>query len=169
MAVLVVVPFLVGCTTLEQQRRQSMREQSEMQRLQLEVDRLQARVEALEVAKDDTYSHMENLRQDAAAERSEMTGRIAETERVLKVLDAARETDRQLVIDSLTKKISGLMQSHAVPPSRAMAGYEHVVQKGETLSEVATAYKVTVNAIIKANNLKNPDAIRVGQTLFIPE
>jgi len=48
-------------------------------------------------------------------------------------------------------------------------GYEHVVKEGETLSAIAAAYKVKPAAIIEANDLANPNALRAGQKLFIPK
>lgn len=45
--------------------------------------------------------------------------------------------------------------------------YEYTVQKGATLSIIAVAYKVSVDDIRKANNLKG-DTIREGQKLIIP-
>jgi LysM repeat protein len=50
-----------------------------------------------------------------------------------------------------------------------MSGYEHVVKVGETLSQIAAAYKVKAQAIIDANNITNPNTVRPGQKLFIPE
>jgi LysM repeat protein len=47
-------------------------------------------------------------------------------------------------------------------------GYEHVVEKGQTLSAIAKAYNTTVDAIKKSNNLKN-DTVYIGQKLFIPK
>ena len=47
-------------------------------------------------------------------------------------------------------------------------GYEHVVEKGQTLGAIARAYNTTVDAIKKANNLKN-DTVLIGQKLFIPK
>jgi len=44
-----------------------------------------------------------------------------------------------------------------------------VVKAGETLSTIAAAYKVRVNAIAEANNISNPNSIRPGQKLLIPE
>ncbi|HLU52117.1 MAG TPA: LysM peptidoglycan-binding domain-containing protein [Acidimicrobiia bacterium] len=44
----------------------------------------------------------------------------------------------------------------------------HVVASGETLGVIANRYKATVAAIAKANNLDNPNLIRVGQKLTIP-
>jgi LysM repeat protein len=45
---------------------------------------------------------------------------------------------------------------------------QHEVQAGETLGEIAKVYNVTVEAIVAANNLSNPDQISVGQLLTIP-
>lgn len=52
--------------------------------------------------------------------------------------------------------------------STSWADTEHRVRKGETLTEIAQAYKVTVKQIEDANNLRNADQIRIGQTLKIP-
>jgi LysM repeat protein len=45
----------------------------------------------------------------------------------------------------------------------------HVVQQGESLSTIAKMYNVTVDAIVKLNNISNADFIVVGQELKIPE
>lgn len=44
----------------------------------------------------------------------------------------------------------------------------HIVQSGETLNGVANRAKVSRTEIIKANNLKEPYALRTGQKLAIP-
>jgi len=44
----------------------------------------------------------------------------------------------------------------------------HVVQWGETLSIIAGRYGVTVNAIVSANGISNPNYIYAGQSLVIP-
>src|SRR5687768_8880613 len=44
----------------------------------------------------------------------------------------------------------------------------HVVQLGETLSAIAARYRVSVNALVQANRLANPNRIEVGQRLVIP-
>lgn len=43
----------------------------------------------------------------------------------------------------------------------------YVVRKGDTLSEIAGMFDVSVNTIIWANNLSGPGAARVGDTLII--
>ncbi len=45
----------------------------------------------------------------------------------------------------------------------------HVVLAGEGLSSIAAQYGVSVSAIVDANNLANPDVIRVGDELIIPK
>jgi spore germination protein len=56
------------------------------------------------------------------------------------------------------------------PAGTAQALYSdcHTVQPGETLSEIADHYNVTVQAIMQANHLDDPDVIYVGQCLVIP-
>lgn len=44
----------------------------------------------------------------------------------------------------------------------------HVVARGESLSMIARNYGVSMNAIIAANNIRNPNTIFTGQRLTIP-
>ena len=44
----------------------------------------------------------------------------------------------------------------------------YVVKKGDTVFKIAKRYGITMQAIILANNLRNPDLIYPGQILFIP-
>lgn len=50
----------------------------------------------------------------------------------------------------------------------AASGSYHRVKPGETLSEIARYYGVTVNALKAANGLSNANYIYVGQRLYIP-
>ncbi len=45
---------------------------------------------------------------------------------------------------------------------------EYVVQAGDTLSRIAQRFNTTVQAIVNANNLTNPNQLSVGQRLIIP-
>jgi LysM repeat protein len=53
-------------------------------------------------------------------------------------------------------------------PTPATPVRTHTVQAGETLYSIAVQYGVTVQTIMQANNLSNPDLIRTGQVLEIP-
>lgn len=43
----------------------------------------------------------------------------------------------------------------------------YTVKKGDTLTAIAKKYKTTVNKLVKDNNIKNPDLIKVGQKLKV--
>jgi flagellum-specific peptidoglycan hydrolase FlgJ len=43
----------------------------------------------------------------------------------------------------------------------------YVVQKGDTLTKIAKKYGTTVQNLVKLNNIKNPDLIKVGQKLRV--
>ncbi len=51
----------------------------------------------------------------------------------------------------------------------AVSTISHTVQKGDTMLNIARRYDVTVDAIIAANNISNPNHIEVGTTLLIPQ
>jgi LysM repeat protein len=50
----------------------------------------------------------------------------------------------------------------------AGGGFCHTVKPGETVSSIAAMYHVSVQAIVQANHLSNPNLIYVGQCLIIP-
>lgn len=56
-------------------------------------------------------------------------------------------------------------QPTPAPPAKTVT---HVVQPGETLFRIAVRYGTTVEAIVRANQLVNPDFIVPGQRLVIP-
>ena len=47
-------------------------------------------------------------------------------------------------------------------------GVRITVPKGVTLSRVAKVYEISLNSIIRANKIKNPDRLKAGQRLYIP-
>lgn len=103
----------------------------------------------------------------------------------LETLRVDRERLRAQITDDLAGKIEkvaakqqqSLQAAQVSAPAAASvattaasgSGYEHKVERGQTLSEIARGYNTTIEKIIKANNIKDPSTIRVGQTLFIPD
>jgi LysM repeat protein len=71
---------------------------------------------------------------------------------------------------SLVVLVALLLAGFAIPHS-AYASCDpvyHVVKPGQNLTQIAGSYGVTVQAIVQANNLWNPNVIYVGQVLLIP-
>lgn len=71
---------------------------------------------------------------------------------------------QQLVLPAVSPQVT------AAPPtlSPGQVDQTHTVQPGETLFTIAATYGVSLETIILANHLANPDLLQVGQTLQIP-
>jgi murein DD-endopeptidase MepM/ murein hydrolase activator NlpD len=61
-----------------------------------------------------------------------------------------------------------LLPSAALAAPDAETGITHVTQPGDTLGELAEHYAVSLEAIVAANGISNPDLIQIGQHLLIP-
>lgn len=61
----------------------------------------------------------------------------------------------------------GATAAAAVPT--VVAATTYVVQPGDTLTDIAARYGTSVAALVQANRLANPDLIRVGQLLVVPD
>ena len=61
-----------------------------------------------------------------------------------------------------------LMPASVFAESTELASKVHVVRRGDTLAKIALRYGVSVTALSRANNLRNPNLIYVGQRLLIP-
>lgn len=73
----------------------------------------------------------------------------------------------------VTKKSEPAKKTTAdAPPKKAVAkavpARSHTLQSGETLYRLSAKYGVSVAAIQKANNIKNPNSMRDGMKLVIP-
>lgn len=153
---------------------------AEVQYLRDELRRMNDRLQASEAQVGDiqrtAYSAEANRPATAsAAEVAALRDQISDLQRQVRALDAARAADKREIYDDITKKVTELVKKVTPPASSSskkaasQTGYEHVVQPGETLSAIAQAYGVKMDAVLKANNIKNADSIRVGQKLFIPD
>lgn len=181
--------ILVGCETLTgYSDQQEARWQAELADIREQMQKLNGRIEGVELEvdrlKDTIRSACEGESQSAARFQS-LDNRLRELEAKLARVDAAREQDKKELIDRLSAKIAEIM-SRSVPArtsaaggapaaspksSRkgALTGYEHEVKPGETLSAIAAAYGVSVKTILEYNDIPDPNKLRVGQKLFIPE
>jgi LysM repeat protein len=99
----------------------------------------------------------------------ELEGKIRST-------DSARKSDRddllrrlEIVLDEVTAENKRLTaELDAVKASTAEGG-THTVSRGETLASIASKYGVSVSAILSANSISDPNLIKVGQKLVIPQ
>ena len=168
--ILPAVALTAGCASVGDSRRQAaMREETEKSRLTTDVERLKEATEGLHASRQDVYRDIEAVRTEINEIERRLNEEVASLRLQLKALESARQQDKRELIDSFSERISALMRSAPAPSHRGESGYEHVVQPGQTLSEIAAAYNTRIEIIVRANNLSNANAIRAGQKLFIPE
>ena len=168
------IGLLPGCTTYDDSRP-AVQENENILLLREDVNRCKSRLETMEIEQQRILNEIQQLRAKGQDENTK--AKLDEMERRIAALDAARASDRQAIIDQLSGNVAKMMGSGTAASKNADkktsassgTGYEHVVKDGETLSAIATAYKVKPSAIIEANDLKKPDALRKGQKLFIPQ
>lgn len=175
-----VAGALTGCVTVNS-RASRAEEREDMLILEDKVQKASGNIEGLQMEVQRLQSQLDSIRsgttQSAQSQTQAMQAALDDFDRRIRLLESAREKDKQEIIDRISAKMADLIKSSAPTRSQKTAskrpisdtGYEHEVKAGETLSDIAAAYGVKVSVIIEANNLKNPDQLRVGQKLFIPE
>lgn len=169
---MIMLLSLSGCSTLVYDRRnEEMRKRAELDRMQREIAQLQNRVAEMGEGQHRVFSDVESTRTSSAQKRQAIADRLSAIEQTLAAQPAEREKLRKEIVDTLSGKLGRIMQAQEPRPARqhSTSGYEHVVKPGETISEIASAYGVTVAVIVRENNLKDANSIRAGSKLFIPE
>lgn len=170
-----------GCITLpEEARRQEeartveeARRQKVLNDLRSDIDQVKERVKTLETAQEELARQNDALNKASVKDQRALQEKVAALDRSIRQMEADRARLQQQIVDELSGKMTEIMKNQAValptPAKTPTTGYEHVVKSGETLSQIAAAYKVKAQAIVEANNITNPNALRPGQKLFIPE
>ena len=167
-------------TSYDQRTRQAARVHADQQWIEEQMQRVQGRQDNTDLQIEELHRQIDRLREDirrsGSLQESAATLKVDAVEARVAQLEAARQRDRQEIVDQISQRVSSMMATSAAaaPAARprrpiATTGYEHVVEVGQTLSHIAQAYGVSVRAIVDANELKDPNILRVGQKLFIPE
>lgn len=187
------ISFLLAILTLGAApalRAQDAATEERLNKLSGRIEDLTAGQESLKKQIEALAKEIENLREQA----SKPTGNYASQEDLKRVADALKEVDRKRMEDAekihndllkLGKTLTTSTSARGAKPPPASAGndtasgnktekgYEHVVEKGQTLSVIIQAYrdkgiKVTMDQVLKANPGLKPDKMQVGQKIFIP-
>ena len=138
-------------------------------KLRADVDALQFNQQQIQQDIKQVQSQMDEVRRTGP---SASANDLQALEARVKALDAARETDKKVIIDQLAKELAAMSGSHpgktTPQPAPAATGSEHIVAAGETLTSIAKSCGVTIADLRKANNLTS-DTLKVGQKLVIPK
>lgn len=159
--------------------------ESSVNRLRNEIDGIGNSINAVSSRTEAVSRQADTRGADAMALRSELVALRDELNAVKSKLDAVPSTLSRLMDDNnkaLLAEVEKAIKARPVAPtasssnSRRNSGsasgkyYEHEVGAGQTLSEIARVYEVTVGEImaVAENNVKSESMIRVGQKLLIP-
>ena len=154
-----------------------------VQNLNARLSSMQERIAATEHQQERLAADLQTLRAEIRTGDTESQRRVEAINARLTAVDEARARDRTEIVSGLSSKMAEMISKMTPPPPRPsaarpapaagsgspQAGYEHVVQQGQTLSDISKAYGVKVDAIMRANNMKKGDILKVGQKLFIPD
>lgn len=175
------IALISGCTTFEPQstsnapsktNAQLMRQREDLRQVSEQNQRLNAQIENLEAS-------IESINQQLHHTQGSLNTSIAAQNEAIRTLEKRQTQDKSDIISSLSKEIENVVANalRSVPTTSTSSsksaargnGWEHVVERGQTLSAIAKAYGVSTRVIIQSNKIKNPNNLRIGQKLFIPE
>ena len=161
----------ICATAVGQGKDDFMRQQAyaEMQRVSGQVDVLQNNLGDLQdrVSKLEGGGDAKGLRQEIDALKAELAS-----------LRRELQSQRGEIVKDLSGRLKDIQKSMTPPspppqPQRpAKPAYtgpckEYVVEGGDTLSLIASAFSTTVSKLKEMNNLKS-DNLRIGQKLLVP-
>jgi len=144
-----------------------------VQNMEANIQRLSAQMDEVMRAQSQMEQRLGTIESGGGGGKDE----IIALRKDLEILRSSNANLRKEIVDELSGKIARMQPGTSATssarssktPSKNRAGYEHKVEKGQTLSEIARGYGTSVDAILKANNLTLKSTLRVGQTLFIPD
>lgn len=134
------------------QQAQALRE------LQYQVQTLAARFDAIEQRQSSLAARIAALERGSGDSGLASKDEVAALRSDLAAVRSAQGRLRDEIVEDLSARISAIDKRQ-----------EQARAAGQTLSAIALAYKVSVKAIMQANNITDPTKLRVGQTLFIPD
>lgn len=112
---------------------------------------------------------LSSLRGAALASPTDPTPATAQTNVVSnRRIATSSEPPPTLVAPVATPTVAATV-APASPEQAAPKTRQYTVRPGDELRNIATQYNVTLAKIIANNDIPNPDSLRVGQVLTIPE
>lgn len=181
-----------GCTTFDIARRDEVAQvrtsvseeligvKEDIRSLEGKAEELQRTIDNLSQSQSQQNKELNTtLKEWRTQTRKDTETKISDIRNKLKTLEKNQEQDKKelqkklnIVLEEVTKENRELRrQIEAVRKGSAYTGTEgyYVVTEGDTLSGIASMFGVSVRTIMEANNITNPNTIRAGQKLIIPE
>ena len=168
--------ILSGCITADPANKQDVRlvrTQVNEQVIHLEdrlnaqegrTDAIERKLEALLGRVEDTVNNKMIANERKINELKQQQSNMGQT------LSAEIDKKMNIVIEEVIKENNKIAEKiNSLQKEKYDLGIYHTVGRGETLSHISVKYGVSVDDIISSNEIENPDRLKVGQKLFIPQ
>jgi len=164
----VVLGILSGCRTwtIDAEDEGPSAETMAIENLRMDMARMKEQLAALDVRFEQLEQQIGAARREGDSGVASQAARLDQLEKGLRTLEADRQRLREEIVNDISGKVATLVNSRASASSASGGG--HVVEKGESLSQIASKYSVSVKALCAANGITDPNQVRVGQRLTIP-
>lgn len=188
--------FILPCAALSGQSYDNSNARAQLANLTQDVRLLSQKLGQLEVRMGQLERENRELKEQLVSQKK-LEKRLARYDDTLKsslneirqAFRSADEAQKKAIISAVSKQISELAeqtqktidaladyvghQGSAIPQIQfsddfPKTGIRYEVKPGDTIAKIASDHDVPVKDIINANQLANPDRIKVGQNLFIP-
>jgi LysM repeat protein len=133
-------------------------DQGELRGLQQTNQVLAQENEALKQENQTLTRQVQTLRQENQA----LADKAQELEEEVADLEKTADTQKRAAVE---KKTPGAQPGAGGETAR---GFYHRVKRGETLYQIGRTYGVSYRDLARANNIRNPSQIKVGQQILIP-
>lgn len=184
--------LLTGCTTLDLAKREEVAQvrtsvSEELIGVKEDIRSLNGRIEELEQKIDrltQTQSQQNKelnttLQEWRRQTKKDVEKKTANINEEIQSLEKRQKQDKKelqnklnVVLEEVTTENNQLRrQIEALRKSTAYTGTEgdYIVAQGDTLSGIAQSFGVSMRSMMEANNITDPNTIRIGQSLIIPE
>ena len=170
---------LTGCVTDELANKEDVymvRTQVNEQVINMEdrINALEGKTEAIQKRQEEIQESIASI-QDMVnnkmfAYQNDMKEMRADVQSVRKDLSSDFEKKMDVVLEEVIKENQKIADKiNSLQKEKYDLGLYHTVERGDSLSKIAAKYGVSVESIIEANEIENPDKLKVGQKLFIPQ
>lgn len=149
----------------------------ELEDINVSINKVASSTDSYGRRSDSRDADIAALRAEVAALRQQIDAVNAKVDAVPGTLSKLLDEQRRGIMATVDQNIKTAVANVQRSSSRSSSGgsssssgkfYEHEVEAGQTLSEIARAYNVSIAEVMRENNIKNESLIRVGQKLLIP-
>lgn len=190
---LVLSLLLNGCITLDSSKKRD--EIAEIRSsVGEELIELKEDINSLSGKRDELQYKMEKLQQKQSQQSNELNTtlkgwrkdiqgnvekKIANINTRIRSIEKKQKQDKKelkgrmkIILEEVTKENTELRRQIRALRKSLNANTEedyYTISAGDTLSQISDIFGVSIKSIMKANNIANPNSIRIGQKLIIPQ